>query len=77
MQNHTTRELITALQYLLIGLVSLLIVQQWFGQQPPLWQVIVWTMLTGTLSLIRLILLALSEWVHGNKWQKIRRRNWD
>jgi len=77
MQNHTTRELLTALQYLLIGLVSLVVVQQWFGQRSSLWQMVVWTILAGTLSLLRLILFALGEWVHGNKWQTIRRRNWD
>ena len=77
MQNHTTRELLTALQYLLIGLFSLAVVQQWFGQWSALRQMIVWTILAGALSLLRLILLALGEWVHGNKWQTIRRRNWD
>ncbi len=77
MQNHTTREIMTALQYLLIGFLALIILQQWFGQRPQLWQLAAWIILAGGLSLLRIFILVLIEWVRGNRWQSIRRRNWD
>ena len=77
MYNHTTREILTALQYLLLGFVALAIVQQWFGQRPPLWQLGLWVILAGGFSLLRIFLLGFVEWVRGNRWQSIRRRNWD
>lgn len=77
MQNHTTREILTAFQYLLIGFVALVILQQWFSQRPQLWQMGLWIMLAGGLSLVRIFILVFVEWVRGNRWQSIRRRNWD
>lgn len=77
MQNHTTREILTALQYLLIGLAALAIMQQWFSHWSAWGQMAVWTIITALFSLLRLVLFALSEWVQGNRWQTIRRRNWD
>jgi hypothetical protein len=40
-------------------------------------QMLVWTLIMGGVSLLRLFILALSEWLQGNRWQTIRRRNWD
>jgi hypothetical protein len=77
MQNRTLRELLTAFQYLLIGIIALGVIQRWFSQRPQWVQMLVWMFIAGGLSLLRLFILALSEWVHGNKWQTIRRRNWD
>lgn len=77
MQNHTTREILTALQYLLIGFVALVILQQWFNQRPVIWQLGLWIILAGGLSLLRIFILVFIEWVRGNRWQSIRRRNWD
>ena len=77
MQNHTIQEILTAMQYLLIGLVALGVIQQWFGQRPQLWQLGLWAILAGGLSLLRIFILAFIEWVRGNRWQSIRRRNWD
>ncbi len=67
----------TALQYLLIGFLALVILQQWFGQRSQLWQLAAWIILAGGLSLLRIFILVLIEWVRGNRWQSIRRRNWD
>ncbi len=77
MYNHTTREILTALQYLLIGFIALVILQHWFGQRPQIWQLGLWTILAGGLSLLRILILVFVEWVRGNRWQSIRRRNWD
>jgi cytochrome bd-type quinol oxidase subunit 2 len=77
MQNRTLHELLTAFQYLLIGLIALGVVQRWFSQRPQWMQMLVWTLIMGGVSLLRLFILALSEWVQGNRWQTIRRRNWD
>lgn len=77
MQNRALHELLTAFQYLLIGLIALGVVQRWFSQQPQWMQLVVWASITGGLSLLRLFILALGEWVRGNRWQTIRRRNWD
>lgn len=67
----------TALQYLLIGFVALVILQQWFSQRPQIWQLGGWIILAGGLSILRIFILVLIEWVRGNRWQSIRRRNWD
>ena len=77
MYNHTTKELLAALQYLLIGLLALAITQHWFGHWPSLWQILVWVICDGALSLLRIFMFGLNEWVRGNRWQTIRRRNWD
>ncbi len=77
MQNRTLHELLTAFQYLLIGFIALGVTQRWFSQRPQWMQMLVWTLIMGGLSLLRLFILALSEWVQGNRWQTIRRRNWD
>lgn len=80
MQNHTTREILTALQYLLIGLAALVMIQQWqqrYGQRSPLWEMAAWLIVAGGLSLLRIIIILFIEWVRGNRWQSIRRRNWD
>ena len=77
MQNRTLHELLTAFQYLLIGFIALGVVQRWFSQRPQWMQMLVWTLIMGGVSLLRLFILALSEWLQGNRWQTIRRRNWD
>ena len=77
MQNRTFRELLTAFQYFLIGLIALGVVQHWFSQRQQWVQMLVWMLIAGGLSLLRLFILALSEWMQGNRWQTIRRRNWD
>jgi hypothetical protein len=77
MQNRTLHELLTAFQYLLIGLIALGTTQRWFSLRPQWMQMLVWTLVMGGLSLLRLFILALGEWVRGNRWQTIRRRNWD
>jgi hypothetical protein len=77
MQNRTLHELLTAFQYLLIGFIALGVIQRWFSQRPQWMQMLVWTLIMGGVSLLRLFILALSEWLQGNRWQTIRRRNWD
>ncbi len=77
MYNHTTKELLTALQYLLIGLLALAIMQYWFSEWPLVRQMLAWAICAGALSLLRIFLFALHDWIRGNRWQTIRRRNWD
>jgi hypothetical protein len=75
--NHTTREILTAFQYLIIGLIALGIVLRWYGQYAPYWQMLVWLIIAGGATILRLILMVGSEWFRDTRWQSIRRRNWD
>ena len=75
--NHTTREILTALQYLLIGLIALGIVLRWYGHYAPYWQMLAWAIIAGGVGIVRLVLLFASEWFRDTRWQSIRRRNWD
>jgi hypothetical protein len=75
--NNTTREILTAFQYLLMGLIALGTVLRWYGSYPPYWQMIVWLIAAGGMSIIRIIILFATEWFRDSRWQTIRRRNWD
>jgi hypothetical protein len=75
--NHTTREILSTLQHLVIGLLALGVVLQWYSQYAPYWQVLVWLIIAGGASLLRIIFLVATEWFRDTRWQSIRRRNWD
>jgi hypothetical protein len=74
---HTTREILTALQYLAFGLVAFCVVLRWFSHYSFYWQILAWLIMAGGASLIRIILLVATEWFSATRWQSIRRRNWD
>ena len=75
--NHTTREILSAFQYLLIGLIALGIVLRWYGHHTALWQMLAWFIIAGGATLLRIILAVAGEWFRDTRWQSIRRRNWD
>ena len=77
MQIHTKREFLSAAQYLLIGIIAEGVALTWFIHRSPLTQIIVWVVVAGVLSFVRLIILYFSEWMLGEQWRTIRRRNWD
>ena len=77
MQGNTRRELLSGFQYLLIGLIALGATLRWFGHRSGAQQMLVWTIIALMLSLVRLIILSLSEWTRRNQWQSVSRRNWD
>ena len=53
------------------------IVLRWYSHYAIYWQMLVWLIIAGAASLVRLILLFANEWFRDSRWQSIRRRNWD
>ena len=70
------RELLTGIQYLLIGVIAECIVIRWFGQRPPVQRVLLWLAIAAALSIVRFLILSLSEWTRKDDWQSVSRRNW-
>lgn len=70
------RELLTGIQYLLIGVIAECIVIRWFGQRPPTQRILLWLAFAGVLSIVRFFILSLSEWTRKDDWQSVSRRNW-
>lgn len=76
MYTSNKRELLTGIQYLMIGIVAEGSVLRWFNQRPPLQQMLAWLAIAGALGVIRFLVLALSEWTRKDDWQSVSRRNW-
>ncbi len=76
MHSSTRRELLTGLQYLLIGIIAQCSVVQWFGGKDFSVQLLVWTAVFTGLGLVRLIILFLSDQFRRDQWQTISRRKW-
>ncbi|MBL8167078.1 MAG: hypothetical protein JNJ50_02925 [Acidobacteria bacterium] len=76
MHTSNKRELLSGIQYLLIGIIAEAVVLRWFGQRPSLQQLLAWTIIAGALSFVRFFILSLSEWTRKDDWQKVSRRNW-
>jgi hypothetical protein len=76
-QDTLKREFLTAVGYLLIGLVSLGAVFHWFpgaGQAKMMW---LWLLIAAVLSIIRLVIIHTVNWFRRDEWQSVsRRRNW-
>ena len=70
------RELLTGLQYLLIGIIAESCVMLWFDQRPPAQRMGIWVVIVSALGIVRFIILAFSEWTRKNDWQNVSRRNW-
>jgi len=76
MHSNNIRELLTGLQYLLIGIIAESCVILWFSHRPSGQRVAIWTAIATVLSVLRFIVLAFSEWTRKNDWQNVSRRNW-
>lgn len=76
MYSSNKRELLTGLQYLLIGIIAESCVMLWFDQRPPVQRIAIWAAIVSVLGVIRFVILAFSEWTRKNDWQNVSRRNW-
>ncbi|HMV46749.1 MAG TPA: hypothetical protein PLD20_01680 [Blastocatellia bacterium] len=76
MYTSNKRELLTGIQYLLIGVIAECIVIRWFGQRPPVQRVLLWLSVAAALGIVRFLILSLSEWTRKDDWQSVSRRNW-
>lgn len=76
MYTSNKRELLTGIQYLLIGVIAECIVIRWFGRRPPVQQVLLWLAVAAVLGIVRFLILSLSEWTRKDDWQSVSRRNW-
>jgi hypothetical protein len=77
MHSSPKRELITGLQYLLIGFIALCIVFRWFSGRPPIQQMLVWVVMAAAMSFVRFIIIFFSEWMRRDQWKTVSRRNWN
>ncbi|MEO6725439.1 MAG: hypothetical protein ABIU20_09110 [Blastocatellia bacterium] len=75
---HTSNksELLSGIQYLMIGIIAEGSVIRWFSQRPPMQRMLVWVMIAGVLSILRFVVLAMSEWTRRDDWQSVSRRHW-
>ncbi len=76
MYTSNKRELLTGIQYLLIGVIAECIVIRWFGWRSPVQRVLLWLTFAAALSIVRFLILSLSEWTRKDDWQSVSRRNW-
>jgi hypothetical protein len=76
MHSSPKREMLTGLQYLLIGFIALCAVFRWFSGRPPIQQLLVWAVITAVLSIARFIIIFFSEWMRRDQWKSVSRRNW-
>ena len=77
MQGNSKRELLTGLQYLLIGVIAEVATIRWFNHRTAYIQLLIWAGIAVGLGLVRFFVLSLSEWTRRNQWQSVSRRNWD
>jgi hypothetical protein len=70
------RELLTGIQYLMIGIIAEGSVIKWFGHRSPIQRILVWLAIATVLSILRFLVLSLSEWTRKDDWQSVSRRNW-
>ena len=76
MYTSNKRELFTAIHYLMIGIIAEGSVLRWFKERPPAQQMLAWFVIALVLSIIRFLVLSLSEWTRKDDWQSVSRRNW-
>jgi len=76
MHTSNKRELLSGIQHLLIGFVAEGAVIRWFSQRAPLQRLLIWVAIAGVLSILRFLILALSEWTRRDDWQSVSRRHW-
>jgi hypothetical protein len=76
MYTSNKRELLTGIQYLMIGIIAEGVVIHWFSQRPPIQRILLWLAIATVLSIVRFLILSLSEWARKDDWQSVSRRNW-
>ena len=76
MYTSNKRELLTGIQYLMIGIIAEGVVIRWFSQRPPIQRLLLWLSIATILSVGRFLILSLSEWTRKDDWQSVSRRNW-
>jgi hypothetical protein len=76
MYSSPKREMLTGLQYLLIGFIALCVVFRWFSGRPPIQQMLVWGLIAAAMSFVRFIIIFFSEWMRRDQWKTVSRRNW-
>ena len=76
MHTSNKRELLSGIQYLMIGIVAEGSVIRWFSQRPPTQRMLIWVAIAGVLGILRFLILALSEWTRRDDWQSVSRRHW-
>ena len=82
MRSMARREILTGLQYLLIGILAEILAERtltkWFpGERPDLlMKVIAWSLIACSLGLIRFVIIVLANMLRRDQWQTISRRNW-
>jgi hypothetical protein len=76
MYSSPKREMLTGLQYLLIGFIALCVVFRWFSGRPPIQQMLVWGLIAAAMSFVRFIIIFFSEWLLRDQWKTVSRRNW-
>jgi hypothetical protein len=76
MHSSTKRELLTAFQYLLIGIIAQGVVLVWFGDRPDRQKMIVWIVVALGLGFARFLILGISGLYRRNQWMSVSRRNW-
>lgn len=76
MYTSNKRELLTGIQYLMIGIIAEGVVIRWFSQRPPIQRILLWLAIATILSIVRFLILSLSEWTRKDDWQSVSRRNW-
>ncbi|MGH9838748.1 MAG: hypothetical protein ACREEM_08190 [Blastocatellia bacterium] len=76
MQGTTKRELLTALQYFLIGVIAQGVVLVWFNDRPIRQKMLVWIVVAIGISIARFLILGVSGLYKRNQWMSVSRRNW-
>lgn len=77
MRNRAKHEILTGIQYLIIGIIAEVAVARWVGRDGDVVkQVIAWFLVAATLTILRLAVIILVGALRRDQWQTISRRNW-
>jgi biotin transporter BioY len=76
MHSSTKHELLTAFQYLLIGIIAQAVVIGWFSDRSDQQKMIVWIVVALALAILRVFIMSLRGLQRRNRWMSISRRNW-
>lgn len=78
MRNRAKHEILTGLQYLIIGMIAEIAVALWVRREGGdlLRQIIAWFLIALALGLLRLGVIVLIGALRRDQWQTISRRNW-
>jgi hypothetical protein len=78
MRNRAKHEILTGIQYLLIGIIAEVAVTRWVGRDggDAVKPVAAWFLIAATLTILRLAVIILVGALRRDQWQTISRRNW-